>query len=437
MRLICSAIQQVDTLMQNIGEEITGEYLKVCKGCDFIAYNLYTPDIQGEIDVVGINIKNRTVYVCEVAVHLGGLPMTPEEKRFLKKHKIHLDDVFDARYEPTSFWTEEAKRQGKNFIIKDPPCKEAGHRLYTRKNKCIQCNTEQIAYMLRVYESGFVYIAGSICEKFIKIGSAKNIKERKRTLPEQSYGGANDWKILRYVKVEHRGKTEGEIQNDLREYKYKKDAYYQKDGRKQQASELYQCSFTDAAIAFGMATIRKQPTNTIGSFFEYEFVYSNKIVPIPVTVSTRPESSAVINLIGKAKHTIRVAAYSFTSKDITKALMDAHKNGIDVQVLLDKSNVTARYSRASLIAGSGIPVRIDKKYSIMHDKFMVIDAEMTLQIGSSNDTKAVEEHNAENLFILHDKPDIADQHQNNWLKIWNKSEEWGKQTVQQPNKQHT
>lgn len=56
--------------MQNIGEEIAGEYLKFVKGCEFIEYNLYTPDVQGEIDVIGINIKEKALYVCEVAIHL-------------------------------------------------------------------------------------------------------------------------------------------------------------------------------------------------------------------------------------------------------------------------------------------------------------------------------------------------------------------------------
>lgn len=48
--------------MQNIGEEISGEYLKIVKGCDFIEYNLQTPDVQGEIDVVGIDVKKKELY---------------------------------------------------------------------------------------------------------------------------------------------------------------------------------------------------------------------------------------------------------------------------------------------------------------------------------------------------------------------------------------
>ena len=56
--------------MQNVGEEIAGEYLKIIKGCSFVEYNLYTPDVQGEIDVVGVDVLSNVLYVCEVAVHL-------------------------------------------------------------------------------------------------------------------------------------------------------------------------------------------------------------------------------------------------------------------------------------------------------------------------------------------------------------------------------
>lgn len=83
--------------MQNLGEEIVGEYLKVILGCDFVEYNLYTPDIQGEIDVVGINAKMNIVYVCEVATHLiTGLMYVkngqPENvNRFAKKFRKNIE----------------------------------------------------------------------------------------------------------------------------------------------------------------------------------------------------------------------------------------------------------------------------------------------------------------------------------------------------------
>ena len=54
----------------NIGEEIVAAYLQYIKGCEFIQQNLYTPDVQGEIDVVGIDLEAKELYVCEVAIHL-------------------------------------------------------------------------------------------------------------------------------------------------------------------------------------------------------------------------------------------------------------------------------------------------------------------------------------------------------------------------------
>jgi hypothetical protein len=54
----------------NIGEEITAAYLRAVKGCEFTQHNLQTVGAQGEIDVIGLNLKKKRLYVCEVAIHL-------------------------------------------------------------------------------------------------------------------------------------------------------------------------------------------------------------------------------------------------------------------------------------------------------------------------------------------------------------------------------
>ncbi|GAB6141144.1 hypothetical protein JCM14076_18730 [Methylosoma difficile] len=54
----------------NVGEQLVASYLRYIRHCDFIQTNLYTVDVQGEIDVVGINLKDKQVYICEVAIHL-------------------------------------------------------------------------------------------------------------------------------------------------------------------------------------------------------------------------------------------------------------------------------------------------------------------------------------------------------------------------------
>lgn len=65
----------------NVGEELVAAYLEHIKGCNFIQQNLYTPDVQGEIDVVGINLDSKTIFVCEVAIHLvTGLQYTKDNR---------------------------------------------------------------------------------------------------------------------------------------------------------------------------------------------------------------------------------------------------------------------------------------------------------------------------------------------------------------------
>lgn len=58
--------------MLNVGEQLVSSYLRYIRECDFVQTNLYTiaSGAQGEIDVVGVNLKEQTAYICEVAIHL-------------------------------------------------------------------------------------------------------------------------------------------------------------------------------------------------------------------------------------------------------------------------------------------------------------------------------------------------------------------------------
>lgn len=107
-----------------------------------------------------------------------------------------------------------------------------------------------------------------------------------------------------------------------------------------------------------------------------------------------------------------VQAYSFTSTPIAKALLDAHKRGVQVKVILDKSQRSQKYSSADFLGNNGIPTWIDADHAIAHNKVMVIDGE-TIITGSFNFTKAAEEKNAENLLVLKSK-ELAFEYIKNW-----------------------
>lgn len=96
--------------MHNVAEEITGEWLRYIKGCNFVEYNVKGPH-QTEIDVIGLKMAENTIYVCEVAAHIQGLqyvntktsqPNTAnkfiqkfkKDKDYIDKHFPHFKKIY-------------------------------------------------------------------------------------------------------------------------------------------------------------------------------------------------------------------------------------------------------------------------------------------------------------------------------------------------------
>jgi phosphatidylserine/phosphatidylglycerophosphate/cardiolipin synthase-like enzyme len=123
-------------------------------------------------------------------------------------------------------------------------------------------------------------------------------------------------------------------------------------------------------------------------------------------------TGVIVREVGTAKKSVRVLAYSFTSAPIAKALVDASKRGVHVEVILDRSNRTERYSGLTFLVHADIPTSVDSKHAIAHNKVIVIDDE-TVITGSFNFTKAAQEHNAENLIVIHDAA-LAAKYVANW-----------------------
>ena len=55
-------------------------------------------------------------------------------------------------------------------------------------------------------------------------------------------------------------------------------------------------------------------------------------------------TDAIVRGLDKAQSTVLVQAYSFTSNKIAMVLLNAHKRGIEVAVILDKSQKSDQYS---------------------------------------------------------------------------------------------
>lgn len=172
------------------------------------------------------------------------MDLTQEELGFLRNQRLSISDILDCRQLRGQDCRQLAKQQKKTLIL-GTPCEKQGHRLRTRYGHCAQCDPKKISFQSRKSRNGFVYIAGSLDKKFLKIGSTENIENREQTLRSQKYGNASDWKILCYVEIKSAGAVEREIQKRL-SGKFVKTSYM-KDGRHQETYEIYSCSFSFAA----------------------------------------------------------------------------------------------------------------------------------------------------------------------------------------------
>ncbi len=123
-----------------------------------------------------------------------------------------------------------------------------------------------------------------------------------------------------------------------------------------------------------------------------------------------------------ARQSVRVQAYGFTAPVILGALGDAKERGVDVQVILDKSNDPSnrrdrtddkpRLVGAQFTAAMGIPTWIDHRVAIAHNKVIIIDGKTVIG-GSYNFTLSAEERNAENVTFI-DSTDLAKLYLANW-----------------------
>lgn len=123
---------------------------------------------------------------------------------------------------------------------------------------------------------------------------------------------------------------------------------------------------------------------------------------------------SLIEKINSTRRSLLIQGYFFTSQPIAAAVRDAKKRGVDVRVLLDKENLTTKYSSAVYFSRLGIPVMIDNRPKIAHNKVMIFDMN-SIFTGSFNFTKAAEHDNAENGIIITGDLVLAKQYEENWM----------------------
>jgi len=147
---------------------------------------------------------------------------------------------------------------------------------------------------------------------------------------------------------------------------------------------------------------------------------------VSIEVGFSPEGSAerlVEKVIDSAKTSIRLAAYSFTSPAVVRALIAAKHRGVDVAVVVDEKNNLhedrSGKARAALnlLVGAGIPTRTVSKFPTFHDKTLVVNGD-TVETGSFNFSEAAAKRNSENAIVIWHSPQLAKTYLDHWQSRW-------------------
>jgi phosphatidylserine/phosphatidylglycerophosphate/cardiolipin synthase-like enzyme len=120
----------------------------------------------------------------------------------------------------------------------------------------------------------------------------------------------------------------------------------------------------------------------------------------------------IIRAIKGARKEVLVQAYNFSDMSIAHALVLAKTRGIEVKILLDKSQLNSKHGLIPYFVNNRIYLKIDDKPAIAHNKVIIIDRAIVL-FGSYNFTYAAKNKNAENIVLIKD-PRFAEK----FVKYW-------------------
>ena len=151
----------------------------------------------------------------------------------------------------------------------------------------------------------------------------------------------------------------------------------------------------------------------------------NKPKNIEIYFSPQDKSyeKSIFPLIRNSKHYIYIPIFVLSEKRLVEELINANNRGIDVKIITDALNASAKYSKIKQLRDAGILVKTENYAGKMHSKTMIIDDEYLI-IGSMNFSNSGKNKNDENLVILKNK-EAAEFYKNYFLYHWNKiSNKW-------------
>ena len=128
--------------------------------------------------------------------------------------------------------------------------------------------------------------------------------------------------------------------------------------------------------------------------------------------------TVLLPLINNSKKYIYMPVFLITDSNLSNALINAKKRGVDVKVIVDATNAKNSYSKHKTLRQYGILVKTENWAGKLHSKSIIIDDKYTI-IGSMNFSKSGETKNDENLVVIKDS-DITKFYKAYFIYLWNR-----------------
>lgn len=117
-----------------------------------------------------------------------------------------------------------------------------------------------------------------------------------------------------------------------------------------------------------------------------------------------------------AKQTIEICVFTIADNEISEAILDAHKRGVNIRIITDDEKQLDVGSDIEFLREQGIVVRTDNSSSHMHHKFAIFDHQYLLN-GSFNWTRSASKYNQENIIISNNKK-LIDAYSQEFNQLW-------------------
>jgi phosphatidylserine/phosphatidylglycerophosphate/cardiolipin synthase-like enzyme len=139
-----------------------------------------------------------------------------------------------------------------------------------------------------------------------------------------------------------------------------------------------------------------------------------------VEVSFSPDDGVearLVQLLESASSSIHFLAFSFTADDLSRAVLDARKLGVQIAGVMDADQADSNLGTEwPTFRDAGLDVRLDGNPGQMHEKVIIVDSSIVV-VGSYNFTASAAKSNDENILIIHD-PVIAQQFENEFGRVF-------------------